>query len=84
MNKIFCALVAFGVIAGVAAGLAMPAGAAEPRKHKRVKHSYVERSKKTRSEYPRVERQREHLADKLPFGSQIWWDQMLREDRVQN
>jgi hypothetical protein len=23
----------------------------------------------------------EHLADKLPFGSSIWWEQMMRERR---
>jgi len=26
----------------------------------------------------------EHNADKLPFGSQRWWDQMLRENRAGN
>jgi hypothetical protein len=24
----------------------------------------------------------EHIADKLPFGSSIWWEQMSRERRV--
>jgi hypothetical protein len=24
----------------------------------------------------------EHHADKLPFGSSAWWEQMLREDRA--
>jgi hypothetical protein len=24
----------------------------------------------------------EHIADKLPFGSRIWWEQMRREGRV--
>lgn len=26
----------------------------------------------------------EHLADKLPYGSQRWWDQMMRENRAGN
>lgn len=26
----------------------------------------------------------EHDADKLPYGSQRWWDQMLRENRAGN
>jgi hypothetical protein len=26
----------------------------------------------------------EHYADKLPFGSQLWWDQMVREGRGGN
>jgi hypothetical protein len=26
----------------------------------------------------------EHHADKLPFGSQVWWDQMVREGRGGN
>jgi hypothetical protein len=25
-----------------------------------------------------------HDADKLPIGSQVWWQQMLREGRVRN
>jgi hypothetical protein len=31
---------------------------------------------------PRSDGYREQLADKLPFGSQAWWDQMSREGRL--
>ena len=31
---------------------------------------------------PRGDGYREILADKLPFGSQAWWDQMSREGRL--
>ena len=43
----------------------------------------------TRHDEPRVYRYRnggsdyyEHDANSLPFGSQRWWDQMLRENRL--
>jgi hypothetical protein len=31
---------------------------------------------------PRGNGYREQLADKLPFGSSAWWDQMRREGRL--
>ena len=31
---------------------------------------------------PRGNGYREQLADKLPYGSQAWWDQMRREGRL--
>ena len=62
------------------AGLAGPADAGtRAKKHK----NYA----KPDSQYDRYRRAQdrdsyyEHLADKLPFGSSIWWEQMLRERR---
>jgi hypothetical protein len=26
----------------------------------------------------------EHIPEKLPYGSQLWWDQMLRDNRAGN
>lgn len=34
--------------------------------------------------HPRTSRAQEHNANKLPFGTSEWWQQMLREDRVRN
>jgi hypothetical protein len=34
------------------------------------------------SPLPRGNGYREQLADKLPFGSSAWWDQMKREGRL--
>lgn len=37
-----------------------------------------------RATYQHGEGWYEHDANKLPFGSSLWWEQMLREKRVRN
>jgi hypothetical protein len=64
-------------------GLSLLAGLAEPA-------DAGARAKKKRHEAPQAVKQYrgeqgsdyiERLADKLPFGSSTWWDQMVRERR---
>ena len=76
-------LVAIGLLsAGIIAGLALGAAAknpSKPHKHKRLAHapSRVE-THGGRGQDQWYERD----VNKLPFGSSIWWDQMLRENRL--
>ena len=64
----------------VAAGAALPADAqTEPRRSK----AYAKREAPAEGRaLPRGDGYRQHLADKLPYGSQAWWDQMQREGRL--
>jgi hypothetical protein len=71
------------LVLALIASLAAPAGAATyKKKHKRYSNQYE------RSYAARVARSSsedgyyEHDANKLPFGSQRWWDQMQREGRL--
>jgi hypothetical protein len=58
-------------------GLAAAADAGSPLRKQRHKplHAYKSPPAPSASDYY------ERLADKLPFGSSIWWEQMLRERR---
>jgi len=76
-------LVAVGLLsAALIAAVAMAAVAKSPtKKHKRyAAHatSHVARKAPNRGQDQWYERD----ASKLPFGSTIWWDQMLRENRL--
>jgi hypothetical protein len=59
------------------AGLAVPADAGSPPRKQRYKAypAYKPPPTQPTSDYY------ERLADKLPFGSSIWWEQMMRERR---
>ena len=75
MKLTIAALTAVAVFAGTPAF----AGAApvDGARAFEVKHRYVKKKKKYRSYYYR----QQYWADKLPVGSQAWWEQMDREDR---
>jgi hypothetical protein len=64
---------------------AAASAASKPRKHKHRGYNNdraYERSYSYRQGRSSNSDYYEHLADKLPFGSQRWWDQMLREGRL--
>ncbi len=74
--------VAISWLVGVSllAGLAGPADAGARAKKKQHERSQADRQSRggygaQGSDYT------ERLADKLPFGSSAWWDQMARERR---
>jgi hypothetical protein len=63
-----------------AAGAVLPATAQTQPKQPRA---YVKKEPAPQTApLPRGNGYREMLADKLPFGSQAWWDQMAREGRL--
>lgn len=74
------------VIAG-AIGLSLLAGFAAPADAgtRAKKHKHYAKPASQYDTYKRAQDRDntyyEHLADKLPFGSSIWWEQMTRERR---
>jgi hypothetical protein len=77
MKVIIAALTAVSVIAGTTApASAGPSNGATQGYE--VKTQYV---KKKRHKKRRVYHQQQYWADKLPYGSQSWWQQMDREGR---
>lgn len=79
-DKIVKTVIAGAIGLSLLAGFASPADAgARAKKHK----DYAKQDGQY-STYRRVQdgdTYYEHLADKLPIGSSIWWDQMVRERR---
>lgn len=85
MKIVVSALLSLSLLAGLV-GAAVPANA-EPyakvhykKKHSRH-HTMAYRHDGYR-DYGYRPDYYEHIADKLPFGSSIWWEQMHREGRV--
>jgi hypothetical protein len=78
MRKLLQALVAVLVVAGAALPAAAETQAKQPRAY--VKKAPVSQP----APLPRGNGYREQLADKLPIGTQAWWDQMAREGRLGN
>jgi hypothetical protein len=72
MKKIVAALIALSVAAMAAA----PMAAEAKTKKKRVK-PYAEKAYSA----PRNDSYQEFIAEKRPFGSESWWQQMDREGR---
>ncbi len=65
------------------AGIAGEAGAATyAKKHKRYAKKSVAGQEYSTARSTRPDPFVERNADKLPFGSAIWWDQMQREGRL--
>ena len=91
MKAIIVALTAGSVLAGVAApASAGPSSEGYQRQGYEVKSGYVRKKHKKRhyrqvSNYQYTRRsssdQPQYWAEKLPYGSQIWWQQMDREGR---
>jgi hypothetical protein len=78
MREFVCAIGALLVVAGAA----LPAAAQTQPKQPRA---YVKKEPAPlAAPLPRGNGYREMLADKLPFGSQAWWDQTAREGRLGN
>jgi hypothetical protein len=82
MKALALTLVTGLVLAGAVASAAAAAGTAHSRKHKRIvsahqHHTFVRRERQADNEAYYV-----HDANKLPFGSQRWWEQMVREGRI--
>ena len=80
MKVIIAALTAAFLVAGTTlpAG-AGPAGeATQGYRAYEVKTQYVQ---KRRYKKRRIHHQQQYWADKLPYGSQAWWQQMDREGR---
>ena len=76
MRSLFCALLALSLIAGVA-GLAGPAAAAEGYTKKKAQAKKHWRKPREPEAGAWIERD----ADKLPYGTRTWWEQMDREGR---
>jgi hypothetical protein len=75
MKAVICGLLGLSLLAAISAPADAGSGA---RKHRTAKpHS---RSQSYRQVRPRDD-YHEHIADKLPFGSSLWWEQMNRERR---
>jgi hypothetical protein len=74
MRKLLCA---FGPLL-ILAGAAMPAAAQTQTKQPKA----TVKREPAPPPLPRGDRYREQMADKLPVGSQAWWDQMAREGRL--
>ena len=75
MKKFVATLIALSVAAAVAAPMAAEARA---KKKKRVYHKPYAAERYTA---PRNEVYQEYLADKRPYGTMSWWEQMDREGR---
>jgi hypothetical protein len=76
MRELVCAI---GALLA-AAGAALPAAAQTQPKQPRP---YAKKAPiPPAAPLPRGDGYREQLADKLPIGSQAWWDQMQREGRL--
>ena len=71
------ALAALAAIAGPASGVN-----AEPTAKKRHKSAHAQIRQHTAASTPKPDAYVERDANKLPFGSALWWDQMLRENRA--
>lgn len=76
MRKSVCAFVALLVVAGATLPAAAETRARQPRAYVKKKPAPQPRP------LPRDDGYREQLADKLPIGTQAWWDQMAREGRL--
>lgn len=74
MRRIVATLFGASLLAGLIAPVS--AGAYERQ------HDIRKRTKKSYAVRPRVERRIEYDVNKLPFGSRIWWEQMVREGRA--
>ena len=86
MKALIAALTALSFVAGSVA----PADAQIYSQGYEVKQRYVKKKSRSRRAYrgggevyyrPRYTQQPQYWADKLPTGSQIWWEQMDREGR---
>ena len=80
MRNMVAVLAALSLIAGL--GLSGDASA-QPHKKKSHKHAHAQAGKSAAYRAaplpdPYIERD----SNRLPFGSAIWWDQMLRENRA--
>ncbi len=73
MKRMFCALVALSFLAGPVGPVAAEEGYTKKKAHAK-KRKAKKRARATSDYY-------EHDADKLPYGSKIWWEQMDRENR---
>jgi hypothetical protein len=72
MKALLCGLLGLGLVAA----LSHPADAGRKRKYRHAEPQH--RSQPGRQVRPDYY---EHIADKLPFGSSVWWEQMVRERR---
>jgi hypothetical protein len=76
MRKLVSAFGALLVVTGAALPAVAETWARQPR-------AYVKKVPAPQPvPVPRGDGYREQLADKLPIGSQAWWDQMAREGRL--
>ena len=80
MKVIIAALTAAFLVAGMTlpAGAGAPSEATQGYRAYEVETQYVQ---KRRYKKRRVYHQQQYWADKLPYGSQAWWQQMDREGR---
>jgi hypothetical protein len=76
MRALVTAAITFSLLAGPGTGLG-----AEPRKRHVRAHAPYASPIAPRPGY-RTDGWYEHDANRLPIGSEIWWDQMVREGRA--
>jgi hypothetical protein len=62
--------------------LAVPAGEAVAKKDAKKQKAYASRAQEPRPRSGGADAYVVRDANKLPFGSAIWWDQMQREGRL--
>ena len=74
-------VVAVLAVLSLTAGLAGEAGARSKKTHTYAKAQVRQPAPRAAMSY-NADGYVERHADKLPFGSSIWWDQMLREGRA--
>jgi len=72
------------ILSAALLGLALPASelAAGTRPHRSKGYVHHRPSHVTPAQRYETEGWYEHIADHLPIGSRIWWDQMHRERRL--
>jgi hypothetical protein len=69
-------------ILSLIAGIAVGASAETPPKKRHKQAQAQVRQPSATAPLPKPDPYIERNADRLPFGSSIWWDQMLRENRA--
>ena len=83
MKVIIAALTAASVIAGTAASANAEPSSEATQRYQGYQAYEVKTQYTTKKRYKkrRIHYQQQYWADKLPYGSQAWWQQMDREGR---
>jgi hypothetical protein len=69
------------VVVALAVAVSAASTAVDAHSKKKKKRSYERPSAAQRYSAPRESDYHEYIADRLPFGSKLWWEQMDREGR---
>lgn len=58
------------------------AAPADAQTQQKPQKRYIKKERPQETSAPRDDGYREQLADKIPMGTNAWWDQMRREGRL--